>query len=195
MSPQQHLSVEWRDTSGAAISGASIAITSVDKNQTSLSTSDEHGRYSFLYLPVGSYQLRVEHQGFSPVVRALTLTVGQALDLPVRLPIAGLAETANVSSVPVVETVRTQVAETVLPREVENLPLKRAQLFGPRSIDTGRIARQPGRQPALRGDIGSAGHSDLCHRANVTLTTGLSSTASLPMMTPPTFRPLSSVRR
>ena len=111
------------DTSGAAISGASIAITSVDKNQTSLSTSDEHGRYSFLYLPVGSYQLRVEHEGFSPVVRALTLTVGQALDLPVRLPIAGLAETANVSSVPVVETVRTQVAETVLPREVENLPL------------------------------------------------------------------------
>src|SRR6185436_14258308 len=90
------------DTSGAAISGASIAITSVDKNQTRLSTTDEHGRYSFLYLPVGSYQLRVAHDGFSPVVRDLTLSVGQAMDLAVKLPIAGLTETANVSSVPVV---------------------------------------------------------------------------------------------
>jgi len=111
------------DTSGAAIIGATIAITSVDKNQTRFSTTDEHGRYSFLYLPVGSYQLRVAHDGFSPVVRDLTLSVGQAMDLAVKLPIAGLTETANVSSVPVVETVRTQVAETVLPREVENLPL------------------------------------------------------------------------
>src|SRR5262245_43196351 len=111
------------DTRGAAISGALIAITNVDKNQTHRSTSDEQGRYSFLYLPVGSYQLKVEHEGFAPVVRALTLSVGQALDMPVILPIAGLSETANVSSVPVVETVRTQVSETVLSAEVENLPL------------------------------------------------------------------------
>jgi len=45
------------DSSGAAISGALVAITSLDKNQTSLSRSDEHGRYNFFYLPVGSYQL------------------------------------------------------------------------------------------------------------------------------------------
>ena len=111
------------DTSGAAISGALIAITNIDKNQTSLSTSDEHGRYRFLYLPVGSYQLKVEHAGFASVTRALTLSVGQALEVPVILPVAGLTETANVTSLPVVETVRTQVAETVLSREVENLPL------------------------------------------------------------------------
>lgn len=111
------------DSSGAAISGALVAITSLDKNQTSLSRSDEHGRYNFLYLPVGSYQLKVEHDGFQPVTRSLSLSVGQALDLSVRLPIAGLTETANVTSAPVVETVRTQVAETVLSREVEDLPL------------------------------------------------------------------------
>ena len=112
------------DTSGAAICGATIAITNIDKNQTSSATSDEHGRYSFLYLPVGSYRLRVEHAGFAAATRELTLSVGQALDLEVRLPVAGLTESANVTaSVPLVETVRTQVAETVLPREVGNLPL------------------------------------------------------------------------
>src|SRR6185436_14046885 len=55
------------DTSGAAISGAVIAITNIDKNQTSSSSSDEHGRYSFLYLPVGNYRLHVERGGFAPV--------------------------------------------------------------------------------------------------------------------------------
>jgi len=112
------------DTTGAAIGGARIAVTSIDKNQTSSSTSDEHGRYSFLYLPVGGYQLKVEHEGFATVTLNLTLSVGQALDLPVRLGVAGLTESASVSAAPpVVETVRTQVSETVLSREVDSLPL------------------------------------------------------------------------
>ena len=112
------------DTSGAAIGGALIAITNIDKNQKSSSTSDEHGRYSFRYLPVGSYQLKVERAGFAPVFKELTLTIGQALDLTVRLTVEGVAETADISaSPPLVEIVRTQVAETVLSKEIDNLPL------------------------------------------------------------------------
>ena len=118
------LSGRVEDTSGAAISRASVAITSIDKNQTSSTTSDERGRYSFLYLPVGNYRLTVEHEGFAAVSRELTLSIGQALDLPIRLGVAGVTETANISaSPPVVETVRTQVSETVLSSEVESLPL------------------------------------------------------------------------
>src|SRR5687768_1394790 len=105
------LSGRVEDTSGAAVSGATIAITNIDKNQTSSSTSDEQGRYSFLYLPVGRYRLKVEHAGFASVTRELTLSVGQAVDLRVRLQVAALTETANITAMPVVETVRTQVAE------------------------------------------------------------------------------------
>ncbi|MEK6299101.1 MAG: TonB-dependent receptor [Acidobacteriota bacterium] len=118
------LSGRVEDTSGAAISGATIAITNIDKNQTNSSISDEHGRYSFLYLPVGSYHFKVEHTGFASLTRELTLSVGQAFDLPVRLGVAGVTETATISAAaPVVETVRTQVSETVLSREVDSLPL------------------------------------------------------------------------
>lgn len=69
------LSGRVEDTSGAAISGALIAITNIDKNQTSSSTSDEHGRYSFLYLPVGRYNLKVQRDGFASVTRELTLSI------------------------------------------------------------------------------------------------------------------------
>jgi hypothetical protein len=118
------LSGRVEDTNGAAVSGATIAVINIDRNQTSSSRSDEHGRYSFLYLPVGSYRLKVEHAGFAPVTRELSLSVGQALDLPVKLAVAGLTETAAIyASAPIVETVRTQLAETVSSREVENLPL------------------------------------------------------------------------
>jgi hypothetical protein len=117
------LSGRIEDTSGGAIGGALIAITNIDKNQTSKSTSDQHGRYSFLCLAVGRYLLKVEHAGFASVTKELTLSLGQALDLQFRLPVAGVSEFANINSVPVVETVRTQVAETVLSGEVENLPL------------------------------------------------------------------------
>src|SRR5262249_37421766 len=82
------------------------------------------GRFSIFYLPVGSYGIKVEHEGFTPIAREFPLSVGQALDLTLRLPVTGVAETADVAAgVPLIETVRTEVAETVLSREIESLPL------------------------------------------------------------------------
>ena len=59
------------------------------------------------------------------MLRQLTLTVGQALDVPLRLAVAGIAESVSVTAtdVPVVETARTQVAETVVSQEIDGLPL------------------------------------------------------------------------
>ncbi|MFY9610768.1 MAG: TonB-dependent receptor [Blastocatellia bacterium] len=118
------LSGRVEDAGGAAVTGATIAITNIDRNQTGRTISDDHGRYSFLYLPVGSYQLKADHSGFSSVSRRLTLSVGQALDLPLRMSVAGVTENINVSAgVPVIETVRTQVGETIVPKAIDTLPL------------------------------------------------------------------------
>lgn len=113
------------DANGAAIGGATITIINLDQNQTHLATSDEQGRFRFLYLPVGSYRLKAERTGFTTVERQLTLTLGQSLELSLKLPVAGIAEKTTIISAesPLVETVRTQLAETVQPREIENLPL------------------------------------------------------------------------
>ncbi|HKE56741.1 MAG TPA: carboxypeptidase regulatory-like domain-containing protein, partial [Pyrinomonadaceae bacterium] len=112
------------DSSGAAIIGANVTLTNIDKNHTSRSKSDEQGRFTIFYLPVGSYEIKVEQEGFTPISREFSLSVGQALDLSLRLPVSGVVETADVAAgVPVIETVRTEVAETVLSREIESLPL------------------------------------------------------------------------
>lgn len=113
------------DANGATMPGAVVTATNVETNQSKTSTTDDEGRYRFSYLPVGDYELKVEKSGFATLTRQLTLTVGQALEVPLSLSVAGVAEDVQVNSsnAPAVETARTQVAETVLPKDVESLPL------------------------------------------------------------------------
>jgi hypothetical protein len=113
-----------RDASGAVVSGASLTATNLDTNQKQTATTDSDGRYRFPYLQVGSYKLLIEAQGFASLTKDLTLTVGQALELPLKLEVAGLSAQVNITTdVPMIETVRTQVTETIRPGEINELPL------------------------------------------------------------------------
>ena len=112
------------DASGAVVLGATLTVTNLDTNQKQVATTDYSGRYRFPYLQVGGYRLTVEAQGFSPLNKQLTVTVGQALDLPLKLEVAGVSAQVNISSdVPMIETVRTQVTETIQPSDIDHLPL------------------------------------------------------------------------
>jgi hypothetical protein len=118
------LSGRVEDAGGAVVRGATLIVTNLDTNQTQTATTDNDGRYRFPYLQVGSYKLSVEANGFSPLAKELTLTVGQALDLPLRLEVAGVSAQVNITSdIPMIETVRTQVTETIRPAEINELPL------------------------------------------------------------------------
>jgi hypothetical protein len=118
------LSGRVEDANGAAVAGAAVAVINLDQNRNSTAQSDSQGRFRFLYLPVGRYRLKIEAEGFSALERELTLTVGQSLDEQFRLKVAGVIEGLDVKpEAALIETVRTQVAETVLPVEVDRLPL------------------------------------------------------------------------
>ena len=118
------LSGRIEDVGGAVVSGASLTATNLETNQKQTATTDREGRYRFPYLQVGHYQLSIEAQGFASLTRELTITVGQALDLSVKLEVAHLAAQVNITTdVPLVETVRTQLTETIRPGEINELPL------------------------------------------------------------------------
>jgi hypothetical protein len=118
------LSGRVQDSRGAALAGASVTVVEVGTGQKRNAVCDGEGRYRFSYLPVGTYRLRAEMEGFTSLDTELTLTVGQALVVPITLGVAGLTESVDVSGeVPVIETARTQLSETVLPREIDGLPL------------------------------------------------------------------------
>ena len=118
------LSGRIEDASGAVVSGASVTATHHETNQQLTTTSDVEGRYRFPYLRIGDYDLKVDADGFSTTTRQLTVLVGQAIDLPIKLDIAGLSAQVNITTdMPIVETVRTQITETIRPREINELPL------------------------------------------------------------------------
>jgi hypothetical protein len=111
------------DGSGAALQ-ATITASNIDKKLSWTITSDEQGRYRFLYLPVGNYQVKAERTGFATLARRLSLSVGQTLDLTLSLELTSVTASVQVTAEPpIVETVRTQVAETVRSNEIDNLPL------------------------------------------------------------------------
>src|SRR6185369_8652167 len=118
------LSGRIEDARGAVVSGANVTATHLETNQQLTSTSDDEGRYRFPYLRIGDYDLKIDAQGFSTFSRQLTVSVGQALDLPVKLNVADVSAQVNIDAdVPIVETVRTQITETIRPREINELPL------------------------------------------------------------------------
>src|SRR5690242_8395236 len=52
------------DTTRAPVPGAKVQLRSTDTNQLRALETDERGSFSATELPVGTYEVRVEHPGF-----------------------------------------------------------------------------------------------------------------------------------
>jgi len=118
------LSGTVEDGNGAIISGCKITATQMETNQQRTTQSDENGRFRFSYLPVGTYVVKAEQNGFAILNREIILSVGQSVEMPLQLSVAERTEQVSISTdTALIETARTQLTETIMPRDVENLPL------------------------------------------------------------------------
>ena len=112
------------DTNKSAVGGAQISATNLETNQTQTVISDADGHFRFSYLPVGNYQIKAGQNGFENFSQNITPTVGQILELKITLKIQTVSAQVNVAdTAPLIEPSRTQVSETITPKDVENLPL------------------------------------------------------------------------
>src|ERR1700676_2710465 len=67
-----------KDATGAVVPGASVTAKNVDTGSSRTANTESDGSYRFSALPVGNYEVDIEHVGFSKETRkGLTLTVGQ----------------------------------------------------------------------------------------------------------------------
>src|SRR4051794_33949233 len=104
------------DESGGALPGVTVTITSPALQVPAMTTvSDGQGRYRFIDLPRGTYQLRFELQGFDPLVRqALEVNAGFAARVNAALKVGSLQETVTVSGAsPVVDLTTTRGGQNV----------------------------------------------------------------------------------
>ena len=122
----QYASVSGRvtDPTGAVIEGATVTAWQAETNRVRCAMTGSDGRFRFSYLPVGPYEITIEHPGFAQALQKLTLTVGAAFDLPVELQLQ--ESTTNVTvqdNQAALEAARHQIAGTIEQTEVRNLPL------------------------------------------------------------------------
>jgi len=112
------------DLNGAIVPGATVEIKNLDTNLSRSMATDDGGRFVFLALPPGPYSVTVSKQGFATAVaERLTLTIGQALNLPVAMKVSGVEERVTITSSPTVDTVKTESSSTLNETTVNHTPI------------------------------------------------------------------------
>src|SRR5687767_4447764 len=81
------------DDQGAAVPGVTITGRNTQTGFTRSDVSDAEGSYRLTALPVGTYDLTAELQGFTRIEsKGIVLNVGQTLDVNMTLKVASLQE-------------------------------------------------------------------------------------------------------
>ena len=113
------------DSTGATIPDAKVTVSNVGTGFSQTVSSDANGLFLFSRLPVGSYQLRVDKEGFSAYVQSgLELTVNQVANQTVTLQVGQLTESVNVEANAELVATRTATqGQLIDAKRVVDLPL------------------------------------------------------------------------
>jgi hypothetical protein len=112
------------DPSGAVIPGATVDARNLDTNVTQAASSDESGRFVFLALTPGRYELNAKKVGFSTVVaQGIELTVGQARTLNFTMKVSAAGETVTVIATNTVDVTATESSDTLNNITIEQTPI------------------------------------------------------------------------
>src|SRR5262245_3502637 len=113
------------DAQGLGVPGVSITVTGAQGSKQSV--TDTEGRFSMPFLTPGKYDVKAELSGFKTIEqKGITVALGQALDLPLRLEVGGVSETVQVIGVTdVVNVNTTTTGATITSDLLERVPVGR----------------------------------------------------------------------
>ncbi|MFN7922720.1 MAG: TonB-dependent receptor [Bryobacteraceae bacterium] len=114
-----------RDSTGAAVPGALIKITSVDTGIARTETSDNSGFYRFTLIDRGVYKLDAEHAGFKRFRQdGVELQTGETTTIDITLQLGEVAESVTVTGEAALLRTETGALGTTINTQVLNeLPL------------------------------------------------------------------------
>ena len=113
------------DPSGAAVANAKVTVTSVECGVQYPATTNADGYYNLQYLPVGTYNVRVENAGFQAATQSnVTLQMNQIAKMDFQLQVGNVETTVEVTAAaPVLQTEATLLGQIVDARTNTTLPL------------------------------------------------------------------------
>lgn len=128
------------DPQNRPVAGATVTLTSTDKNFTRTQTSNDEGIYLFSAIPPGSYRLDVEAAGFKKsLISDVHALVETPTEVNVQLEVGSVSETVNVvatSDAPL-NTADATLGNAFEQRRIEQLPLNARNPIGLLSLQPG----------------------------------------------------------
>jgi len=139
------------DEQGAAMVGVKVTVENIDTGVHWETSTGMEGAYQVLSLPIGNYNVTVEHEGFMKgVTSPQPLEINQSLRIDVRMKVGAVSQTVTVKATTAqVETINPTVGGTVTGATIQNLPLN-----GRDTLDL--ALTQAGVTPALPSVFGTA---------------------------------------
>jgi hypothetical protein len=112
------------DASGAVVPGASVTLTDTATNTPRTATTNDAGRYIFVDVNPGVYNLDVTKHGFATTkITNQTVQVGSALTLNASLQVGGTSTVVEVQATGTeLQTMNATVGNTVTATAIDNLP-------------------------------------------------------------------------
>jgi hypothetical protein len=112
------------DPQGAAVPNATVTVKDLDQGAVRTATTDSSGEFQVRLVRPGLHDITVEAKGFAQyLLKDIQLTVGQTATFDIKLQVEGVrTEMVVTTSAPLIEVERTQQANTIEQRQVENLP-------------------------------------------------------------------------
>src|SRR5581483_5841640 len=114
------------DSSGGVLPGVTVTITNLDTGTERTVVTNEKGIYRAPLLPLGTYRVVAELQGFKKFEQTnVKVSVGETATVNAALAVGAVSETITVSGtdVPALESARIDIGHTMSDVEVHNLPL------------------------------------------------------------------------
>ena len=113
------------DPSGAAVAGATVVVTDVQRGTSRTMTTDESGDYAAPDLQPGTYKIHVEARGFKSVERPnVPIEVATDVRADFALQPGQVSETVTITEeVPLVNTTSATLGGTLSNQEINDLPL------------------------------------------------------------------------
>ena len=174
------------DASGAAVPGARISARHIQTGLERQTLTSETGNYTIPLLPVGSYNVSADKDGFKRNVQTgIVLQVDERARVDVQLQVGAASESVQVTAeVPLTQTETSSVGSVIDNQKVIEMPLNGRQFYSLALLVPGVAPPAQGSILSFRGGFNVAGASELNN--NFTLN-GLENNDQL--LSAPAFRP------
>lgn len=113
------------DASGASVAQAKVTVRNLQTNIKSETTTSNEGSFRVLQLPIGTFEVTVEKQGFAKYVASqVQLALNQKAELRISLQVASTRDAITVvTESPIINTTNAEISTNFEGKRISELPL------------------------------------------------------------------------